>query len=59
MSQPVNDPGDRGQIFDGVKIGRPATGAWWMPATGHDPICPRISRSWAISTASARGPWLY
>lgn len=27
MSQTANDPGDRGQIFDGVRIGRPATGA--------------------------------
>ena len=27
MSQTANVPGDRGQIFDGVKIGRPATGA--------------------------------
>jgi len=27
MSQKANVPGDRGQIFDGIKIGRPATGA--------------------------------
>ena len=27
MSQKAHDTGDRGQIFDEVKIGRPATGA--------------------------------
>ena len=27
MSQQANVPGDRGQFFDGVKVGRPATGA--------------------------------
>ncbi|MGA9749421.1 MAG: helix-hairpin-helix domain-containing protein [Nocardioides sp.] len=27
MTQKANVPGDRGPIFDGVKIGRPAAGA--------------------------------
>ena len=45
MSQKANVPGDRGQIFDGSAIGCRPPVPCWTPATGHCPICPRISLS--------------